>query len=79
MDKELVFTQKGMAAIAASILLGIATLTVVVYTQSNKAIKQQAIDGCLKLVQVTQKTSRGDIRVPEEYWYKNCMQKKGYK
>lgn len=64
--------------IAGVILVGIGILTTVAWIQSEKAIKTQAIDGCLKFVTVEIDANGQKIRVPDGYWYSYCMTQKGY-
>jgi hypothetical protein len=65
--------------IAASIFVGIIILSVVGWLEAEKAIKTQAIDGCLRLVTVETEGPDGQkIRVPEQYWFGYCMDQKGY-
>lgn len=50
------------------------------YNEVSKAIKYQAIDGCLSAGTARFKNPAGqDVEVPEEYWYDFCMKEKGLK
>ena len=72
-------TQRNNTVIAGSLFLGLIAIAGVILVQSERINKTQAIDGCLKLVQVDRKAENGDIvSIPENYWYNFCMDKKGY-
>lgn len=66
----------GTIAIAVAIIV----LAIISYTQSEKAIKTQAIDGCLQVARLQTKTAKNEtITLPENYWYEYCMKEKGFK
>jgi hypothetical protein len=51
---------------------------VLAYGLAQKAINNQAIDGCLGAGIAKFKNGAGqDVEVPEEYWYEFCMKEKG--
>lgn len=62
------------------IAAALAAISGVMYIQSDKAIHQMAIDGCLQTARLQTKTAnKENITVPENYWYNYCMKEKGYK
>jgi phosphoribosylaminoimidazole carboxylase (NCAIR synthetase) len=63
---------------AVIIAIGIVVVGVLLSMQLGRMTKDAAIDGCLKLVAVEKNDNGTMIRVPEEYWYNYCMDKKGY-
>jgi hypothetical protein len=64
--------------IATAIMIGLIILSGVLYFESNRFIKNQAIDGCYKTGQVTFTKNGQTDTVPENYWYNLCMETKGY-
>lgn len=69
---------KTSVVIATAIVLGLIALSAVVYVQSEKFIKNQAIDGCFQTAKVQFKNGNTDVTAPENYWYNLCMENKGY-
>lgn len=67
-------------SIASSIIaLSLIALTAVLYMQSTKAMKNQAVDGCMRAAQLQMKKDGATILTPDMYWYNLCMKEKGYK
>lgn len=69
---------RGIAG-AVAVLVGLLAIAGVVYMQSNKAIKNMAIDGCYRTAQIeTKQSETSTLRTPENYWFTECLKKKGY-
>lgn len=64
--------------IATAIMIGLIVLSAVIYLQSNRFIKNQAIDGCYSAGQASFSKNGQQLTVPENYWYNLCMETKGY-
>ncbi len=65
-------------------LLGIITILIVVtaivaFNITGKMLKDQAIDGCYQTGRLEFTNSSGQkATVPDNYWFGECMKKKGY-
>jgi len=70
--------EKSSVVIATAIILGLIALSAVVYLQSQRIIKNQAIDGCYHTATIQFKDGDKTISTPENYWSELCMEKKGY-
>jgi len=64
--------------IATAIMIGLIILSGVLYFQSNRFIKNQAIDGCYSAGKSSFTKDGQQITAPENYWYNLCMETKGY-
>lgn len=73
-------TQKGSMISAIVIAVAVLILTAVAYMQSEKYIKNAALDGCAQYAttQETDKSSGSTVTTPENYWFTKCLEKKGY-
>lgn len=69
---------KETSIIATALMVGLLVLAGVIYTQSNRFVKNQAIDGCYQTGKVQFNKNNQQYDVPENYWYNLCMEKKGY-
>ncbi|OGK22078.1 hypothetical protein A3C98_01270 [Candidatus Roizmanbacteria bacterium RIFCSPHIGHO2_02_FULL_37_15] len=65
---------------AVIVLAGLLILTIVGYLQSEKYIRNAALDGCAQYArtQEVDKQSGNTITTPENYWLTKCLEKKGY-
>lgn len=71
--------QKSGIVVATAIVLGMIILAAVGFIQSEKLIKNQAIDGCYTAATIQFKgENNATITTPETYWFNQCMEKKGY-
>jgi hypothetical protein len=73
---------KNSHSLISSLLIAaaIAAIAIVSFIQSEKYIKNTAIDGCLQAGRLETKTNKNEnVTIPENYWYTFCMEQKGYK
>jgi hypothetical protein len=70
--KEIIFKVLNIILIAGAIVL--------VYLSVQKALKNQAVDGCLRATSAKFKNDvKQDVTTPDGYWYSVCMKEKGLK
>jgi spermidine/putrescine-binding protein len=65
-------------------ILGIIAITLIVtavvgFNLAGKAMRDSAIDGCYQTGRITITNADGNnAEVPDNYWFDQCMEKKGY-
>jgi hypothetical protein len=67
--KSIILTVLGMILVIV--------LAIVAYSEAEKAIRLAAIDGCLQAGRITMQKDGQTVTISENYWYNDCMSRKG--
>ena len=72
--------KQNLYVLTISILIGCAVFAGVMYLQSEKWLKQSAVQGCLMVGRDTYNypVSSSSAQIPNQQIFEECMQTKGY-